>query len=130
MRGRTFESLIYPRFGNRPIDSIKRSNIVRLLEHIERGPHRALAVLAITSKLFDWPASRDNDFLSPIRRGMTRVKPQDYARDRVLSDDEIRAVWRAAEALSGALPAANRYTALEAAEMRRGELAGGDWFIP
>lgn len=28
--------------------------------------------------------------------GMTRVKPQ--ARDRVLSDDEIRAVWRAAEA--------------------------------
>jgi hypothetical protein len=117
-RARIFD-LIYPRFGNRPIDSIKRSDIVRLLDDIEEkhGPHRAQAVLAILSKLFNWHASRDDEFLSPIRRGMTRVKSQDYARDRVLSDNESRAVWRAAEVFpgpygTGAVPAANRYTAL------------------
>jgi hypothetical protein len=68
--------------GNRPIESIKRSDIVRLLEDIaeQHGPHRAQAALAILSKRFNWHTSRDDDFLSPVRRGMTRVKPQDYAR--------------------------------------------------
>jgi hypothetical protein len=83
-RARILEKLVYPRFGGRQIDTIKRSEIVRLLDDIEedRGPHRAQMVLAILSKLFNWHASRDDDFLTPIRRGMTRVKPSEYARDR------------------------------------------------
>jgi hypothetical protein len=77
-RGRIFASLIYPRFGNRPIESIKRSDIVRLLDDIgeKHGPHRAQVRLAILSTPFNWQPART--FLSPIRRGMTRLKPPDY----------------------------------------------------
>jgi hypothetical protein len=76
---------------------------VRLLDSVEaqNGPHQATAALAFLSKIFNWHAGRDDDFLSPIRRGMARTKLKGSARDRVLSDDEIRAVWRAAEGLSG-----------------------------
>jgi hypothetical protein len=43
-----------------------------------------------------WHASRDDDFLSPIVRGRARTKPKERARDRVLSDVELRAIWRSA----------------------------------
>jgi hypothetical protein len=117
-RQRALEQLVYPKFGSRQIDSIKRSEINRLLDDIEKnnGPHRAQAVLAFLSKIFNWHAGRDDDFLSPIVRSMGRTKLKEYTRDRVLSDDELRAVWKAAEEFSGpygycAVPAADRYTA-------------------
>jgi integrase len=137
-RKRVLEALVYPELGNRQIDSIKRSEIVRLLDDIEaeNGPHRAQAVLAILSKLFNWHASRNDDFLSPIRRGMARIKPQEHARDRVLSDTELRAVWRASEAFPEPYGSLVRFLLLtatrrgEAADMTRGELSGADWIIP
>jgi hypothetical protein len=66
-RGRIFASLIYPRFGNRPIESIKRSDIVRLLDDIgeKHGPHRAQVRLAILSTPFNWHASRDVPLADP-----------------------------------------------------------------
>lgn len=90
-----FERVIFPELGNRPIADIKRSEIVRVLDKIEdqRGPHMAHAALAHLSKLFNWYAVRDDDFRSPLVRGMGRVKKT--ARERILSDDEISAVWRA-----------------------------------
>jgi hypothetical protein len=98
-----FERLVFPVIGDRQIGEIKRSEIVRLLDRIEEnsGPHQAQAVLAFLSKLFNWHASRDDDFLSPIRRGMARTKFKETARDRVLSDDEIKAIWRATETFPG-----------------------------
>jgi integrase len=137
-RQSAFVRLVYPVLGSRQIDTIKRSDIVRLLDDIEEenGPHMAQQVLAFLSRLFSWHASRDDDFLSPIRRGMARTKLADHARDRVLSDDELRAVWRAAEAFPrpyGHLVQFILLTATrrsEAACITREELAGGDWIIP
>jgi integrase len=94
-------------------------------------------VLAFLSKLFNWHASRDDDFLTPIQRGMGRIKMKERARDRVLSDDELRLVWRAAEATEGPFGSFLRFTLLtatrrsESAEMVRDEvLRDGDWVIP
>jgi integrase len=133
----TFTRLIYPALGARQIDTIKRSEIVLLLDRIEAesGPHMAQKVLSILSKLFNWHASRDDDFMSPIVRGMARTQLKDYARDRTLSDDELRAVWRAAEAFPQPFGHFVRFLLLtatrrgEAARMTRDELAGGDWII-
>jgi integrase len=124
--------------GSRQIDAIKRSDVVRLLDDIERdnGPHQAQAVLRFLSALFNWYASRHDDFVPPIRRGMARTKARDGARDRVLSDDEIRVVWKAAEAFPGPYGYLVRFLLLtatrrgEAAEMTRNELSGDDWIIP
>jgi integrase len=134
-----FERLIFPVLGDRQIESIKRSEIVRLLDKIEdeRGPSMAHLALAFLSKVFNWHASRDDDFLSPIRRGMGRIKLGEHARERVLADDELRAVWQAAEGMSGPFGHYVRFLLLtatrrnEAANMVREEmLPDGDWIIP
>jgi integrase len=83
-----------------------------------------------------WHASRSDDFRSPIVRGMARTRPSQRRRQRVLSDTEISAVWRAAEASPSAfgylvqflLLTATRRT--EASGMRRSEIVGNDWIIP
>jgi integrase len=137
-RKRTLERLVYPKFGKRAIDSIKRSEIVRLLDDIETecGPHQAQAVLTFLSSLFNWHATRDDEFLPPLRRGMSRTKLREYARDRTLSDDELRAVWRAAEVFPGVYGNLVRFLLLtatrrgEAARMTCQELAVNDWIIP
>jgi integrase len=137
-RKRVIERLVLPVMGSRPIDTIMRSEIVRLLDKVEteNGPHQAQAVLVFLSKIFNWHASRHDDFLSPIRRGMARTKFKETARDRVLSDDELRAVWKAAQTFPGPYGRLVRFLLLtatrrgEAARMVRGELHGSDWIIP
>jgi integrase len=52
-------------------------------------------VLACIRRVFNWHASRSDTFRSPIVRGMSRTKPKERERERVLDDDELRAVWRA-----------------------------------
>ena len=137
-RREVMRRLVLPVLGARQIDTIKRSEIVRLLDSIEteNGPHMATAVLAFMSRLFNWHASLDDDFLSPIRRGMARTSLKETARDRVLSDNELLAVWKAAETFPGPFGPLVRFLLLtatrrsEAAEMTRSELHGADWIIP
>jgi hypothetical protein len=72
------DRLIYPKFGSRQIDSIRRSEIVRLLDRIEdeNGPAAADHTLAVLRRLFTWHAGRSDDFRSPIVRGMARTSPK------------------------------------------------------
>jgi integrase len=137
-RRKIFERLVYPTLGANQIDAIRRSDLVKLLDTIEdeNGPRTAHLTLAYLSRVFNWHASRDDDFHSPIVRGMGRVNAKERARKRVLSDEELRAVWRAAEA-SGTL--FDRYVQFllltacrrnEASRMTRAELDGVDWLIP
>jgi hypothetical protein len=46
--------------------------------------------VAYLSKAFNWFAMGDDEFVSPIVRGMARVKPRERARERTLTDDETR----------------------------------------
>jgi integrase len=137
-RRRVFERLIYPKFGAREIGDIRRKEIVGLLDKIEddNGPRMAHMVLAYLSKLFNWHAGRDDDFRSPIVRGMGRIKASERARQRILSDDELRAVWTAAEATRSLFDRYVQFLLLtavrrmEAARMTWAELDGANWQIP
>ncbi len=132
------ERLIYPKFGSRQIDTIRRSEIVRLLDKIEdeNGPVMADHTLAVLRRLFSWHAGRSDDFRSPIVRGMARTSPKARARQRVLADDELRAVWTTAEASTSPFGFMVRFILLtatrrnEAAQMRREELSGAECLIP
>jgi integrase len=136
-RRSAFERLVYPELGAKQIGDIKRSDIVRLLDKIEdeRGPRMAHVTLAYISKLMNWHAARDDSFRTPIVRGMGRVKPKERARDRILTDDELRAVWRAAEASTAPFGRMVRFILLttarrtEAAAMPWTEL-NGEWTLP
>ena len=90
----TLKRLVYPKLGKRQIDDIKRSDIVRLLDKIEdeHGAGMATNTLAHVRKIMNWHATRSDDFRTPIVRGMARTKPKERARDRVLTDDELRAI--------------------------------------
>jgi integrase len=137
-RRRTFEKLIYPKFGSRQIASVTRSEIVRLLDRIEdeNGPVMADHTLAYLRRLFTWHAGRTDDFRSPIVRGMARTKPGMRRRQRTLSDDELKAVWLAAEASQNAFGYFVRFLLLtavrrnEAARMSRREVDRDVWTIP
>jgi integrase len=137
-RRAALERHVLPKLGARQIGDITRTDIVRLLDRIadQSGPPMADHVLAYLRRVMTWHASRSDDFRSPIVRGMARTRPSQRRRQRVLSDDELRAVWRAAEASHNAfgylvqflLLTATRRT--EAAAMRRSEIVGSDWIIP
>jgi integrase len=119
-RRQVIERHVLPTLGQRPIGEIKRSEIVGLLDRIEdrSGPTAAHVVLAYLSRLFNWHASRSDDFRSPIVRGMARINAKERERDRILADDELRQLWRSA-------PPFVRFLLLTA--VRRNEAAGMQW---
>jgi integrase len=137
-RRATLERLVYAELGDRPIGEIKRSEIVRLLDRVEdeRGARMAEEVLKVVRRIMTWHAGRDDDFRSPIIRGMGRISTKERARSRILDDGELRAVWTASETIGGPFGALIRFILLtatrrnEAADMRRSELDGSDWTIP
>ena len=135
---RDLERAVLPVLGRRPIADIGRRDIVRLLDKIEdeSGASAADIALSIVRRVMNWHASRSDDFRSPIVRGMTRCRPSDHARSRILNDDELRAVWRAAESMQGPFGHYVRFLFLtaarrnEAAHMRWSEVVGTDWTLP
>jgi integrase len=129
---------VLPGLGARQIGDINRTDIMRLLDRIahETGASMADHVLAYLRLVMNWHATRSNDFRSPIVRGMARIRPSQRRRQRVLTDDELRAVWLAAEASHTAFSSLVQFLLLtatrrnEAARMRRGEVADDDWIVP
>jgi len=136
-RRRTLNRLVLPTLGERPIGEIRRSEIIRLLDRIEEqnGPAAADSALALIRRIMNWHATRSDDFRSPIVRGMARTQTKERARTRILSDDELGAVWKAAEA-DGVFGALVRFLLLTAARraeaqfMTRREIAKGEWTLP
>ena len=137
---RTFERLIKPAIGKIGIYELRRSKVVEMLDSIadEHGPVMADRALAYVRKAFNWRAINDDDFHSPIVKGMARTKPKERARSRILSDDEIRDVWSALDTadVPACYPAFVRTLLItatrrdEAAQMRWDEIDGETWTIP
>jgi integrase len=114
-----------PVWRDRAFVSIRRGDVARLLDEIEaRAPVHADHVLAILSKLFNWYMAREENYQSPVVRGMRRTAPKDHARSRVLADDEIRLFW-AASADAGTYGAFLRVALLTA--QRRSKVVAMRW---
>ena len=90
-----FERDLLPRWRHRKASSITRKEVVRLLDGIcERGASvQANRVLEILRKSYNWAISRDIVTFNPCV-GIERPTDE-HARDRVLRDSELRAVWAA-----------------------------------
>lgn len=134
---RLLKTHVYPRWANRPFLDIRRSDVAALLDEIEdnHGPRQADYVLAIVRSVMNWRAARSDDYSAPISRGMRRTNPKERARARILSDEELRAAWKAAES-DGSFGAFIRLLLLTAqrrekvASMRWRDIANGTWTIP
>jgi integrase len=137
-RRSTLGRLVYPRLGTRQVDDIRRLDIVHLLDDVEdhRGPAMADQVLATLRRIFRWHAIRSDSFIPPIVPGMGRRDAEARKRERVLTDDELRAVWKTAETYAAPWSQYIRFLLLtacrrtEASEMRWDEISGDLWNLP
>jgi integrase len=90
---------ILPFFGKRNFVDIGRKAITDLLNHVEdeHGARQAHAVYTTMRSIAGFYAIGHDDYRSPLVAGMGRYSTKDNARERVLTDDEIKKVWRAAD---------------------------------
>jgi integrase len=132
---RALDKYVMPDWQDRDFTGIKRSDIATLLDRIEddHGARQADLVLAYLRAMATWYAARRDDYVPPFIRGMRRAAPA--KRERVLSDDELRAIWREAEK-PGQLGAVIRLALLTAqrrekvASMRWEDIEGEVWTVP
>jgi integrase len=135
---RAFDRLVKPAIGKIDVYELRRSDVARMLDKIsdKHGLVMADRTLAYVRKAFNWRAARDDNFHPPVAKGMARVKPKERERHRVLTDSELRSVWKAAEAPADTFGAFVRFLLLtatrrtEAAQMRHSELSSHDWTLP
>jgi integrase len=113
------------KWRNRPIASITRREVIDLVEKIsERGaPVQANRTLSRLGSLFRWAVEKDRLTVSPAER----VKPvtQEQARDRVLSDAELRWFLLACDRIGWPYGPLAKLLLLTA--QRRDEVAGMTW---
>jgi integrase len=129
---------VFPFWKGRAFLGIKRSDVAALLDDVQdnHGARQADLVLTIVRSIMNWFATRNDDYHPPIIRGMRRQNPKEQTRKRILSDDEIRTIWKAAED-SGTFGAIVRMCLLTAqrngkvSTMRWADIsADGEWTIP
>jgi integrase len=96
---RIVERELLPAWGHRSVSDIARRDIRDLLDGIaDRGaPIMALRVHAYVHRFFRWCVGRDIIEANPAT-DLPKVTSE-RKRDRVLSDDELAAIWQAAEQL-------------------------------
>jgi integrase len=116
---------VLPRWRSRMVHEITRRDVFDILDRVVDGgaPIAANRVLAAVRKFFNWCVARDIIAASPC----AGVKPPtaERARDRVLSDDELRLVWQAANKFGGTFGSLVKMLALTG--QRRDEVARMRW---
>jgi integrase len=115
---RFLERYYIPTLGKRRLDSITSHMVLAITDALVDTPTEQSHAIAVGKTFFKWCVRRNYLNRSPLE-GATLPKQQ--SRDRVLSDDELVAVWRAAGACGGHFGTIVRLLILTG--MRRGECA-------
>jgi len=127
---RIIDRYVLPVWGGLQIHEIGRREVLDLLDSIvDRGRRtQALRVYARLHRFFTWTVERGILAASPMT-GLPKPASE-VKRDRVLTDDELVAVWRAAEQLSYPFGTATQLLILtggrreEIGQLRWTEIAG------
>jgi integrase len=95
------ERLAYPEWADIPLKEIKRLDVVDLVRDVknETGPIAANRLLSFLKAFWAWALNQGKIDDSPAAAVKRMTKEKDRARDRVLTDIEIRAIWRASDEL-------------------------------
>jgi integrase len=109
-------------WGRRKLEEITRADVRAMVARIE-APIAANRVHSIVRKLFNWAVENDLIVNSPVA-GL-KAPHAETSRDRVLTDDELRRVWQAAEGLGPLNGAVVRLLVLTG--QRRNEVAHMQW---
>jgi integrase len=100
----TIRRELISRWGERPITEISRRDVIALIEEIADSGRSATArkIFAHSTKLFGWAVARgvygiETSPCSAVKTATLIGAPE--ARQRVLNDAEIRALWKASEGI-------------------------------
>jgi len=112
------------RWGSRKVKDIQRRDVRELLDEIAaRAPIMANRTLALVRKMFTFAIEHDWLEANPCQM-IKRFAPE-RQRDRVLSEDEVRALWKAPDSEGAIIAAVFRFRLLTA--QRGGEVLGAAW---
>jgi integrase len=116
---------VLKRWSGRPLASITQHDVRDLVEAIDDGgaPVSANRTLAVLKTLFKFYAKRGMVAISPA--ALVDAPAAEESRNRTLSDDEIKAVWKAADA--AAYPFGRLVQMLLLTGARRDELREAPW---
>jgi integrase len=141
-QARTLEKDLIPVLGDRPITSISRRDAIALLESVARRvPGQSRNLLKNARAMFTFARHRELVEFNPFA-DVTAAVPSiaQTSRDRVLTDDELKIVWRTlTDPDSYGLPEVKQALLLvlitaqrpgEVAGMHRNEIDGEWWTIP
>jgi len=126
---RILNTYLLPAWGRRKFQSITRSDVIRLLDEVKfkrNAPIMANRVKALASTIFNFAAKKalvPETFANPCTNVEQPTKEK--SRDRVLSDDEIKALWKDLE--SRAEPTASIYRLVLLTGQRPGEVKAMRW---
>jgi integrase len=91
---RQIEKELIPRLGSRPIRSIRKRDVVAMVDDIAaRAPVMGNRVFATTKQLFGWAVARDVLEVSPLAG--VKKPASETPRDRRHNDHELSLIWRA-----------------------------------
>jgi len=121
---RVLESRDLAAWHNRPILDISRRDVIDVIDNIaKRAEVQANRTLARLRALLNWAVEKDRLSSSPIM-GM-KPPTKERARDRALTDDELRWFWRACETIDWPFGPLAKLLLLTA--QRRDEVGGMEW---
>jgi integrase len=121
---RMLQGAVLPSWGDRPAKAISRRDVLDLVDDIaDRAPVMANRVLSMVRRLFAWGIARGIVDTNPADG--VRPPHRENARDRVLTDPELAAIWRACVGLGFPFGSIVRLLALTG--QRRSEVAAMRW---
>ena len=119
-----FEREVYPLLGRRPLIGITKADVSGIVDaKAKTSPSSARQLFLRLRPLFSWSEQRGLIASSPFTGLRAPKTPK--ARDRVLTDEEIKAFWQAASTLGW--PFENVFKLLLLTGQRREEVAGMRW---
>jgi integrase len=116
------------KWGERPISDITRQDVIELIQAIRDrpAPYYAFNVLGYCRLIFNWAIDGGLLEASPCDRiRPAKLMGERKPRQRVLSDDEIRAFWLATEKLG--YPLGSNYQMLLLTGQRKSEVSKARW---
>jgi integrase len=98
---RMFGMHVKPAIGKRPLTELRRADLVELLDDLqnEKGLHAQVnRVRSQVVAALNWAVERE--YLDANPAAAVKRRKIEASRDRVLSEEELRKIWRAADKLS------------------------------
>ncbi|MDN3278719.1 integrase arm-type DNA-binding domain-containing protein [Frankia sp. RB7] len=90
-----FKAHVFPAIGDDGIADVKRRDILDILDSLADYPAAQNRGQAVMSGFFSWAVEREIINASPSAN--IKARGEVVSRDRVLSDNELRRIWRASD---------------------------------